>query len=80
MNFENGKGALFRNDHREPNSNQPSFRGSIVLADVEYQLSGWVREAKSGQKYLSLAARVKEATDSKPAAPREDFHNDEIGF
>jgi len=50
-----GKGSLFRNSDCTPENNQPYYKGKIMLQDGTMQeISAWVNEAKSGQKYLSL--------------------------
>jgi hypothetical protein len=55
-----GSGILFANDRRE-NDRQPTHRGSITVAGVEYYLSGWIKEGRNG-KFLSLAVPPKTAT------------------
>ena len=64
-------GALFKNDRKETEQ-QPDYKGSLVAAGVEYQLSAWVKTAKSGQKYMSLAIKPKGATPAKAKAAPAD--------
>jgi hypothetical protein len=56
-NHRRGKdlcGALFR--VREQKSEQhPTHRGEVFIDGVKYRLSAWVKTAKSGEKYFSLA-------------------------
>jgi hypothetical protein len=59
-------GALFRipEDKRKSES-WPTHEGSVIVEGRKYYLSAWVKEAKSGQKYFSLALKP---ADEKPAA------------
>jgi hypothetical protein len=61
MSYEvkEGTGALFRNDRKEKPS-QPAYQGQGRIGGVLYRVSGWVRESKSGSKYLSLSIRPDE--------------------
>lgn len=47
-------GALFKND-KKVRDNQPDYTGKAVIDGTEYRLSAWIKEAKSGRKYMSLA-------------------------
>jgi hypothetical protein len=83
MEYDNtNRGALFRNDDKDPNDNQDrDYSGSLDIEGTEYWLSGWVRTSKkSGKKYLSLSVKPKQ--DKPPAtnkSPARDF-GDEIAF
>jgi hypothetical protein len=68
-------GALFRNEQKEK-ADDRDYSGSIDINGTEYWLSGWIKQSKnSGRKYLSIAAKPKEAA----SASRPEF-NDEISF
>ena len=44
--------ALFKNEKSQ--DNQPDYTGNITLSDgKEMRLAAWIRESKSGLKYLS---------------------------
>ena len=44
--------ALFKNEKSQ--DNQPDYTGTITLEDnKEMRLAAWIRESKSGLKYLS---------------------------
>ena len=77
-----GSGVLFTNDRRE-NERQPTHRGSITVAGVEYYLSGWIKEGRNG-KFLSLSVQPKTATtqqtEPKLKAPAPVPFDDTIGF
>ena len=51
MSFEqqDDTGSLFAND-KQGNEKRPDCRGSAKIGGVEYQMSGWWREPKSGGK------------------------------
>ena len=53
------KGSLSHNQKRETDRH-PEFKGSCMVAGVEYWLSAWVREGDDGSKYFSLAFKPKE--------------------
>jgi hypothetical protein len=68
MEYDNrNRGALFRNDDKDPNDNQDrDYSGSLDIEGTEYWLSGWVKTSKkSGKKYLSLSVKPKQ--DKPPA-------------
>jgi hypothetical protein len=53
------RGAIFVNDRKEQ-PNQPDRTGSINVEGVEYFLDGWLKESKSGQKFMSLSIKRKD--------------------
>ena len=54
-------GVLFKNDKGD-NPKRPDYRGSIAVAGVDYNISGWIRESKkSGDKFMSLRVEPKTA-------------------
>jgi hypothetical protein len=63
MEYDNtNKGALFKNDDKDPNDDKDrDYFGSLDIEGTEYWLSGWVRTSKkSGKKYLSLSVKPKQ--------------------
>jgi uncharacterized protein (DUF736 family) len=76
---KDGTGSLFRADKGD-NPKRPDYKGSITINGVELELAAWIREAKSGVKYMSLMAKPKqERAAPKPQAPKDDF-GDSIPF
>ena len=64
-------GVLFKNDKGD-NPKRPDYRGSIAVAGVDYNISGWIRESKkSGDKFLSLKVEAKDAYKTRTAGPRK---------
>lgn len=60
------RGAMFKNNN-EGNEKRPDYTGSLNVEGKDYKLSAWIREAKSGSKFMSIACEAKEA---KPATRR----------
>lgn len=52
-------GALFANDKRQKDTD-PSAKGSVVIAGVEYWVSAWTNTSAAGKKYQSLKFTAKE--------------------
>lgn len=60
-------GALFNND-RKAKDNHPDMTGTAMVNGVEYWVSGWIKESRGGQRYMSLAFTEKDA----PREPRRE--------
>jgi uncharacterized protein (DUF736 family) len=73
-------GVLFKNDRKE-SERHPDYRGSFTDSNgVEHWLSCWIKESKTGQKFMSLSATPKEpmqpVAQQAPAPASMDFDND----
>ncbi len=85
MNYDpNMKGVLFRNDKGE-NANRPDYRGTCVINNVDYNVSGWIKASKkTGDKYMSLSFQAKgegKVTRQPAKEMTEDnWHDDSIPF
>jgi len=54
---------------KKSNPRGPDMSGLLEIDGVRYQLSGWVRISKKGNKYLSLSTTKLDA-DGKPILAR----------
>lgn len=83
MAYDNtNTGMMYRNEKKE-SASHPEFTGFINIEGVEYWLSGWVKEGKSGgkmagKKFFSLAFKSKDG--KKPVTTPEGDDDDEIPF
>ena len=57
------RGALFKADKKT--DKHPDYDGTLDVEGKQFYLSAWIREAKSGAKFMSVAVKPK---DAKPAA------------
>lgn len=82
MDYDNtNRGALFRNDEKDPNDDKDrDYSGSLNVDGTDYWISGYVRTSKSGKKYLSLSVKPKQ--DKPPASnkSRADDFEDAVPF
>ena len=83
MTFEkrevrDNSGVLFKND-KKVNDSHPDYKGSIMVAGVEYWLSSWIKEGKNG-KFMGLALMPKDESrapaKASPAGGMADMDDD----
>lgn len=67
-------GALFKAKANE-NPRWPQYEGSATIAGVDYWLSAWVKDGKSG-KFFSLAFKPKEKREEAPQPKRAAADDD----
>lgn len=53
MSDRDNIGALHKNDEKK-SERSPDYGGKCVIGGVEYRVSGWIKDGRSG-KFLSLA-------------------------
>lgn len=64
-------GVLFKNDRKEKPTH-PDYTGSWTDAQGnDHWLSAWIKEGKSGKKFISLSAKLK-----NPAPAADDIGGD----
>ena len=77
-----GRGALFKNEDKNPDSNQPDYSGNITTLDgQETRLAAWIKTAKSGKVFMSLQmSEFQEKKSPAPAKKQAPYTDDEIPF
>jgi uncharacterized protein (DUF736 family) len=65
--MKDNTGSLFRNEKKETD-NHPDHTGQIKIGGVEYWVSAWINESKSGQKYFGMKFKPKD--EQRQAAPQ----------
>lgn len=82
--FDNDmRGVMFKNkDKNEDHPNWPNYNGSCEIEGKEYWLAAWVKTAKSGKKFLSIAFKPKEAkaTEGEVAEPDAEVDVSDMPF
>jgi len=61
-------GALFKNT-RKTQQNHPDYRGDIMVAGVQYDLSAWLKQGTKGT-FMSLAVTTKRDAPQQPTPPQ----------
>ena len=70
--------TLFANDKGD-NPKRPDYRGDIILPDgTKMRMSAWVKEGKSGKKFLS--GKVEPMQDRQDSAPSPQKDGDDLPF
>ena len=67
-------GVLFKND-KQGNDKRPDYTGTFTDANGhEMRLAAWIRESKSGNKFMSLKVSEKQASQQpqQQSAPVDD--------
>jgi hypothetical protein len=75
------RGALFRND-KGGNPNRPDYRGNCVINGQRYKISAWIRKARSGMTFMSMAYTLDVPPEPAPSelAPPADAPVDRSDF
>jgi uncharacterized protein (DUF736 family) len=75
--FDNtNRGSLFKNDKKSQDTHA-DYNGSVNVEGVEYWLNAWIKESKSGSKFMSLSLKPKDAQQApKQAAKKEELESD----
>jgi len=81
------RGSLFKNTRPPTSDKSPQYGGTVNIEGVEYYVSGWLKEGKSG-KFFSLSFTAKDSQARRPAKPSlevkggfdDTFEDDDIPF
>lgn len=86
MERKDNSGALFKNDRKREGKKDADYRGTALIAGVEYYVDAWVNETKDGRKYFGVKYKPKGDAPTAvpmiatpPVPPVEDF-DDSIPF
>jgi uncharacterized protein (DUF736 family) len=80
------RGAMFENTKKQT-SNHPDHTGTINVEGVEFWLSSWVKNSKSGKTFFSLSIKrkepigdLREAVKPEAAGGAAGFIDDDVPF
>ena len=82
MSYEqrDNSGSLFKND-KKTTDKHPDRKGSAMIDGVNYWVSGWVKQDKNGNPWMSLSFQAKDgAQQAGPKKPVSEELDDEIPF
>ena len=82
MSYDNkDSGALFKNDQKSAD-NSPDYKGRINVGGKDYWLAAWIKTAKDGRKYMSLAPTEMKPLEAQPKAEKQNIRDmrDDIPF
>ena len=67
MTFEirDNSGALHKNDRKEQETHA-DYNGSVRIEGRDYWINAWIKEAKTGKKFMSLSFKLKDGTAARP--------------
>lgn len=68
--------TLFKNTLKDAGSKQPDYTGTLNADGVEFRLSAWIQEGKSG-KFFSGSVQLKDGADRTEKKTEQD---DEVPF
>lgn len=81
--FDNtNRGVMFKNQKKD-SERHPDYTGKVNVDGKDYDLSCWIKQSKSGQKFFSLSVKepwVKPVGADAKAAKQSDFINDDVPF
>ena len=70
---KDNSGTLGVNKRKEKDTH-PDQSGTCVIDGVEYWISGWIKQnGSTGEEFLSLAFKRKDAQQERSAAPASGF-------
>jgi uncharacterized protein (DUF736 family) len=74
--FDNTNGGvLFKND-KATSEKAPQYKGTLNVQGKEFEIAAWVREGKSGKKFMSLKVSEPFEPKQKPQIPQTKQHRE----
>jgi hypothetical protein len=73
------RGVLFNNQDRKEKPTDADYGGTLNVDGKEFWLNGWIKESKTGKKFMSLSVKPKNAEAAKQPKQSNDF-DDSIPF
>jgi uncharacterized protein (DUF736 family) len=76
-----GQGSLFKNEKKTA-PNQPDYRGELKWQNQLLKLAGWVKDSKTGKKFLSLKVEAIDTTNgsAKPEKVEKPQNDGDLPF
>lgn len=59
-------GNLFKNEDKGDNAKRPDYRGEAVVDGTLYKIAAWIKEGKTGKKFMSLSFEVPRSAADVP--------------
>ena len=77
-------GSLFKNNYKQNNA-QPNLRGTALIDGKEYEVAGWTKPTRNGEKWISMVYKSKDESakpvaKSAPAKQTEPDFDDDMPF
>ena len=80
MTYDNtNRGVLFKEKEKKSDKH-PDYKGKLDIDGVTRYLSGWIKQDKNGNSFLSLSLSAPKDEDVKPAETGGGFVEDDIPF
>lgn len=72
MQYDNtNRGAIWKNENRRPDKNDPHFQGNINVEGVDYWLSGWLPDPeRKGPKTPAMTFSMRKSEPKPEQAPQ----------
>lgn len=72
-----GSFTLFRNRHKEPGDKKPDYTGNGAGLDGQpLKISGWIKDGKNGEKFMSVSISVPQQQQAPPPPPAAEPSDD----
>jgi len=81
MEYDNNNRGMLMRARDKQTEKHPDYFGSLNVNGVDFELSGWIKVSKAGNKYMSLTIKPPFKKTTKVATPAvEPFEDDEVPF